>query len=76
MNKSKRNKTLKNRTKRNKTLKGGLFLNQSANSELLFNIFLNNTKKIDYIADGANGIIYKLTVPEKFRSGYTYIDPN
>jgi hypothetical protein len=73
MNKTKRNKS---KTNKNKTLKGGLFLKQSENAELLFTLFLNNTIKIDYVADGANGIIYKLTVPEKFRSGYTYIDPN
>ena len=70
------NNSRKNRTKRNKTLRGGLFLRQSENSELLFNDFLHNTKKIEYVADGANGIIYKLTVPEKYKGGYTYIDPN
>jgi hypothetical protein len=76
--KSKHNKTQRNisKTIKNKTLKGGLFLRESENSELLFNDFLNNTKKIEYIADGANGIIYKLTVPERYKGGYTYVDPN
>jgi len=56
--------------------KGGLLLKYSGKTEDIFDDFLNNAIKIEYIANGANGIIYKLTVPEDYDSGYTFIDPN
>lgn len=56
--------------------KGGLLIKYAGKTEEIFNDFLNNAIKIEYIADGANGIIYKITVPENYDSGYTYIDPN
>ena len=59
-----------------KTLKGGLLLKNSGKSEDLFTDYLRNVNKVRYIADGANGIIYKLSVPETYTSGYTYIAPN
>jgi len=55
---------------------GGLLLKYSQKPEDIFNDFLKNSKNIQYVADGANGIIYKVVVPEKYESGYTYIDPN
>jgi len=59
-----------------KTKKGGLLIKYAQQSEVLFNDFIKNTVKIEYIADGANGIIYKLTTLSSYDSGYTYIDPN
>lgn len=56
--------------------KGGLLIKYAGKTEEIFYDFLNNAIKIEYIADGANGIIYKITVPENYDSGYTYIDPN
>jgi len=56
--------------------KGGLLLKYAGKTEEIFNDFLHNAIKIEYIADGANGIIYKIVVPENYESGYTYIDPN
>ena len=55
---------------------GGLLIKYSQKAEELFTDFLNNTVKIEYVADGANGIIYKLTCSPTYQSGYTYIDPN
>jgi hypothetical protein len=60
----------------NSITKGGLLLKYAGKTEDIFNDFLNNAIKIEYIADGANGIIYKIVVPENYDSGYTYIDPN
>jgi len=59
-----------------KTVKGGLLLKYAGKSEDLFNDYLKNATKLTYISDGANGIIYKLTVPESYTSGYSYIAPN
>ena len=56
--------------------KGGLLLKYAQQGEALFNDFIKNIVRIDYIGDGANGIIYKLTVLSSYDSGYTYIDPN
>lgn len=55
---------------------GGLLINHAEKTEEIFIDFINNAIKIEYIADGANGIIYKITVPDNYESGYTYIDPN
>jgi hypothetical protein len=55
---------------------GGLLLKYAKHPDDIFNDFLKNSKNIQYVADGANGIIYKVVVPEKYESGYTYIDPN
>ena len=43
--------------------------------ESFFNKFIDTTVKIEYIADGANGIIYKL-VSSGIESGYTYTEPS
>jgi hypothetical protein len=55
---------------------GGLLLKYAKHPDDIFNDFLNNSKNIQYVADGANGIIYKVIVPNSYESGYTYIDPN
>jgi len=61
--------------RKNKTKKGGLLLKYKEKPDFLFDEFIRNAKKIEYISDGANGIIYKVTVPSEYRSGYTHITP-
>jgi len=57
------------------TKKGGLLLKYKEKPDFLFDEFIGNAKKIEYISDGANGIIYKVTVPVGYTSGYSHITP-
>jgi len=57
------------------TKKGGLLLKYKEKPDFLFDEFIKNAKKIEYISDGANGIIYKITVPVGYTSGYSHITP-